>query len=107
MMDVLEHVDDDRGLVRHYAAKVPRAPTSGDGAAFGSMERPRRVPRAQEALSPGEIETAMRDAGLQIAAVPLFRFVFHRGRAPRAHTTDPRAASSTVITNGILARVCG
>ena len=23
MMDVLEHVDDDRGLVRHYAAKVP------------------------------------------------------------------------------------
>ena len=23
MMDVLEHVDDDRGLLRHYAAKVP------------------------------------------------------------------------------------
>ena len=23
MMDVLEHVDDDRGLVRHYADKVP------------------------------------------------------------------------------------
>jgi SAM-dependent methyltransferase len=23
MMDVLEHVDDDRGLVRHYAAQVP------------------------------------------------------------------------------------
>ena len=23
MMDVLEHVDDDRGLLRHYMAKVP------------------------------------------------------------------------------------
>src|SRR5262249_61326383 len=26
MMDVLEHVDDDRSLVRHYAANVPSGP---------------------------------------------------------------------------------
>ncbi len=54
MMDVLEHVDDDRWLVRHYAEKVPSgAHFLGDGARLRlPVERPRRLPRAQAPLSP-------------------------------------------------------
>ena len=68
MMDVLEHVDDDRGLVRHYAAKVP------SGAHFlvtvpafsflwsghdVFLEHKRRYRL-------GEIEVVLRDAGLEV-----------------------------------------
>ena len=67
MMDVLEHVDDDRGLLRHYAGKVPagahflvtvpafRFLWSGHDV-FLEHKRRYRL---------GEIEAAMREAGLE------------------------------------------
>ena len=69
MMDVLEHVDDDRGLLRHYAAKVPPgAHFVVTVPAFGFLwsghdvflEHKRRYRLT-------EIETVMRDAGLAVA----------------------------------------
>ena len=114
MMDVLEHVDDDRGLVRHYAAKVPA------GAHFlvtvpafhflwsghdVFLEHKRRYRL-------GEIETAMRDAGLQVVrGAYYFGFVFPLAAAVRVATrgaTEPRSSltSHGALTNGILTAVC-
>ncbi len=114
MMDVLEHVDDDRGLVRHYAAKVPA------GAHFlvtvpafqflwsghdVFLEHKRRYRLA-------EIEAAMRDAGLAILrGAYYFGFVFPLAAAVRLATRgDDRPHSSLkkhgALTNGVLSAVC-
>jgi SAM-dependent methyltransferase len=114
MMDVLEHVDDDRGLVRHYAAKV------SSGAHFlvtvpafrflwsghdVFLEHKRRYRL-------GEIETTLRDAGLQVVrGAYYFGFVFPLAAAVRLATrgaTEPRTSLTThgALTNGILTAMC-
>ena len=115
MMDVLEHVDDDRGLVRHYAAKVPsgahflvtvpafRFLWSGHDV-FLEHKRRYRL---------GEIEAAMRDAGLAGRARRLLlrlRLSAGRGRAAghARRQRSPGAASRSTVrsTNGLLSAIC-
>ena len=114
MMDVLEHVDDDRGLVRHYTARVPsgahflvtvpafRFLWSGHDV-FLEHKRRYRL---------GEIETTMRDAGLQVVrGAYYFGFVFPLAAAVRLATrgaTEPRSGLKKhgAFTNGLLATVC-
>jgi SAM-dependent methyltransferase len=114
MMDVLEHVDDDRWLVRHYAEKVP------SGAHFlvtvpafeflwsghdVFLEHKRRY------RLPG-IEAALRDAGLEIVRGSYyFGFVFPLAAAVRLadrNTTEPRSSlkKQGAVTNGILSTIC-
>ena len=114
MMDVLEHVDDDRGLVRHYADKVP-------GGAHFLVTVP-----AFEFLWSGhdvflehkrrytlpEIETAMRDAGLEIVRGSYyFGLVFPLAAAVRLaerNTTEPRSSlkKQGALTNALLTAIC-
>jgi 2-polyprenyl-3-methyl-5-hydroxy-6-metoxy-1,4-benzoquinol methylase len=114
MMDVLEHVDDDRGLVRHYAAKVPagahflvtvpafRFLWSGHDV-FLEHKRRYRL---------NEIEAAMRDAGLQVVrGAYYFGFVFPLAAAVRLatrNTTEPRSSlkKHDPLTNGLLSGIC-
>jgi 2-polyprenyl-3-methyl-5-hydroxy-6-metoxy-1,4-benzoquinol methylase len=114
MMDVLEHVDDDRGLVRHYAGKVPpgahflvtvpafRFLWSGHDV-FLEHKRRYRL---------GEIESALRDAGLAIVSgAYYFGFVFPLAAAVRLVTRgQPEVRSSLkkhgAMTNGLLAAIC-
>ena len=114
MMDVLEHVDDDRGLVRHYADRVPggahflvTVPAfpflwSGHDVFLEHKRRYRLV----------EIESAMRGAGLEIvrgsyyfgAIFPLAAVV----RLADRNTTEPRSSLSKqgAFLNGILTAAC-
>jgi 2-polyprenyl-3-methyl-5-hydroxy-6-metoxy-1,4-benzoquinol methylase len=114
MMDVLEHVDDDRGLVRHYATKVPsgahflvtvpafRFLWSGHDV-FLEHKRRYRL---------GEIEAAMRDAGLVIVkGAYYFGLVFPLAAAVRLATrSDAQPRSSLkkhgALTNGLLTAIC-
>ena len=114
MMDVLEHVDDDRGLVRHYAAKVPsgahflvtvpafRFLWSGHDV---FLEHKRRYTLA-------EIEQTMRSAGLDVVrGAYYFGAVFPLAAAVRLATrSDPSPRSSLkkhgALTNGLLAAAC-
>lgn len=114
MMDVLEHVDDDRGLVRHYAAKVPpgahflvtvpafRFLWSGHDV---FLEHKRRYRLA-------EIEAAMRDAGLDVVrGAYFFGLVFPLAAAVRLATRNTGAPRSSLrrhgaFANGLLAAVC-
>jgi len=114
MMDVLEHVDDDRGLLRHYATKVPsgahflvtvpafRFLWSGHDV-FLEHKRRYRL---------GEIEAAMRDAGLAVVrGAYYFGLVFPLAAAVRLverNTTEPRSSLKKhgPVTNGILSAVC-
>ena len=114
MMDVLEHVDDDRGLVRHYAAKVPsgahflvtvpafRFLWSGHDVFLEHKRRYR--------LS--EIEAAMRDAGLMIVkGAYYFGLVFPLAAAVRLATrgeAQPRSSLKKhgALTNGVLSAIC-
>ena len=114
MMDVLEHVDDDCALVRHYAAKV------SSGAHFlvtvpafrflwsghdVFLEHKRRYRL-------GEIETTLRDAGLQVVrGAYYFGFVFPLAAAVRLATrgaSEPRSSLKKhgALTNGILTAMC-
>jgi 2-polyprenyl-3-methyl-5-hydroxy-6-metoxy-1,4-benzoquinol methylase len=114
MMDVLEHVDDDRALVRHYAGKVP------SGAHFlvtvpafsflwsghdVFLEHKRRY-----RLS--EIETTMRDGGLQVVhGAYFFGLVFPLAMAVRLverNTSEPRSSLKKhgALTNTLLAATC-
>src|SRR4029453_17111757 len=111
---VLEHVDDDRGLVRHYAAKVPA------GAHFLAtvpafrflwsghdvfLEHKRRYRL-------GEIEATMRDARLQVVpGAYYFGFVFPLASAVRLATRGATAPRSSLKKhgapiNGILTAMC-
>ena len=114
MMDVLEHVDDDAGLVRHYAAKVLsgthflvtvpafRFLWSGHDV---FLEHRRRY-------TLGEIEQSMRRAGLEVVrGAYYFGAVFPLAAAVRLATrSDPRPRSSLrkhgAVTNGLLSAVC-
>ena len=114
MMDVLEHVDDDRGLARHYAAKVPSGAHflvtvpaftflwSGHDV-FLEHKRRYRLP---------EIEAALRDAGLSIVRGSYyFGLVFPLAAAVRLadrNTTLPRSslAKHGAFTNGVLSAIC-
>jgi 2-polyprenyl-3-methyl-5-hydroxy-6-metoxy-1,4-benzoquinol methylase len=114
MMDVLEHVDDDRGLVRHYAAKVPSGAHflvtvpafsflwSGHDV-FLEHKRRYRLP---------EIEAALRDGGLEIVrGAYYFGLVFPLAAALRLadrNTTEPRSSLKKhgALANGLLAAAC-
>ncbi|MBS0517318.1 MAG: class I SAM-dependent methyltransferase [Proteobacteria bacterium] len=114
MMDVLEHVDDDAGLVRHYAAKVPggshflvTVPAfqflwSGHDV---FLEHKRRY-RLEE------IEATMRKAGLTVVrGAYYFGFIFPLAAAVRLaarHDTTPRSSLSRhgALTNSILRAIC-
>jgi len=114
MMDVLEHVDDDTGLVRHYAAKVPpgahflvtvpafRFLWSGHDV---FLEHKRRY-----TLS--EIEQTLREAGLEVVkGAYYFGLVFPLAAAVRLATrgdTQPRSSLKKhgALTNGLLAAAC-
>jgi 2-polyprenyl-3-methyl-5-hydroxy-6-metoxy-1,4-benzoquinol methylase len=114
MMDVLEHVDDDAGLVRHYATKVP------SGAHFLAtvpafrflwsghdvfLEHKRRYTLA-------EIERTMREAGLEVVkGAYYFGLVFPLAAAVRLATrgdVEPRSSLKKhgAITNRLLAAAC-
>src|SRR5882724_64774 len=114
MMDVLEHVDDDRGLVRHYATKVP------SGARFlvtvpafsflwsghdVFLEHKRRYRL-------GEIEAALRDAGLSIVkGAYYFGLVFPLAAAVRLAARGAIEPKSSLkkhggLTNGLLTAIC-
>lgn len=114
MMDVLEHVDDDVGLVRQYAAKVP------PGAHFLAtvpafrflwsghdvfLEHKRRYTLP-------EIEKTLRDAGLTVVkGAYFFGFIFPLAAAVRLATrgdTRPRSSLSRngPPTNALLTAVC-
>jgi 2-polyprenyl-3-methyl-5-hydroxy-6-metoxy-1,4-benzoquinol methylase len=114
MMDVLEHVDDDRGLLRHYAGKVPggthflvTVPAfaflwSGHDV-FLEHKRRYRLP---------EMETTLQESGLEIVRGSYyFGFVFPLAAAVRLadrNTTAPRSSlkKQGAITNGILTAIC-
>jgi SAM-dependent methyltransferase len=114
LMDVLEHVDDDRGLVRHYAAKVPAGAhflvtvpafrflwSSHD--VFLEHKRRYRL---------NEIEAAIRDAGLQVVrGAYYFGFVFPLAAAVRLATRNTTEPTSSLkkhdpLTNGLLSGIC-
>ena len=114
MMDVLEHVDDDRGLVRRYAEKVPpdthflatvpafRFLWSGHDI-FLEHKRRYRLP---------EIETTMRDAGLQVIhGAYYFGFIFPLAvvvRLAQRGAAEPKSSlkKHSALTNGVLTAVC-
>ena len=114
MMDVLEHVDDDRGLLRHYAAKVPSGAhflvTVPAFAFLWSghdvfLEHKRRYRL-------GEIEAAMGEAGLPVVrGAYYFGLVFPLAAAVRLATRgapEPRSSLKKhgALTNGVLTTVC-
>ena len=114
MMDVLEHVDDDRGLVRHYASKVPSGAHfmvtvpafaflwSGHDV-FLEHKRRYRLP---------EIEVALADAGLAIMrGAYYFGLIFPLAAAVRLadrNTIEPRSSLKKhgALANGILTAAC-
>jgi 2-polyprenyl-3-methyl-5-hydroxy-6-metoxy-1,4-benzoquinol methylase len=114
MMDVLEHVDDDRSLVRHYAAKVPSgAHFLVTVPAFGFLWSGHDVfleHKRRYVLS--EIEAAMRDAGLGIVkGAYYFGLVFPLAAAVRLATRGEAQPKSSLkkhgaLTNSVLAAVC-
>jgi len=115
MMDVLEHVDDDRGLVRHYAAKVPagahflvtvpafRFLWSGHDI---FLEHKRRYRLA-------EIETALSDAGLRVVrGAYYFGLVFPLAAAVRLASrsgSEPKSSLKrhNALTDELLSVICG
>jgi len=114
MMDVLEHVDDDRSLVRHYAANVPsgahflvtvpafRFLWSGHDV---FLEHKRRYRLA-------EIETALGDAGLKVVrGAYYFGLVFPLAAAVRVATRNTGEPSSGLkkhhpLGNALLSAIC-
>lgn len=114
MMDVLEHVDDDRGLVRHYAAKVPSGAHflvtvpafsflwSGHDV-FLEHKRRYRLP---------QIEAAVSGAGLKVLrGAYFFGFVFPLAAAVRLAqrgAAEPRSSLQRhgSLTNGLLTAIC-
>jgi 2-polyprenyl-3-methyl-5-hydroxy-6-metoxy-1,4-benzoquinol methylase len=114
MMDVLEHVDDDRGLVKLYAGKVPsgahflvtvpafRFLWSGHDV---FLEHKRRYRLA-------DIEQPLRDAGLEIVhGAYYFGLVFPLAAAVRLLTRNSAEPKSSLkkhgaLTNGLLTLAC-
>ena len=114
MMDVLEHVGDDRGLARHYAAKVPSGAHflvtvpafaflwSGHDVFLDHVRRYRLA----------EIEAVLLDAGLEIVrGAYFFGLVFPLAAAVRlARRGDSTPRSSLTrhgaFTNSLLTAIC-
>ncbi|HLG45678.1 MAG TPA: class I SAM-dependent methyltransferase [Reyranella sp.] len=114
MMDVLEHVENDAGLVSHYATKVPsgahflvtvpafRFLWSGHDV-FLEHKRRYTLP---------EIERTMRRAGLDVVrGAYYFGAVFPLAAAIRLATRNDPTPRSTLrkhgaLTNGLLATAC-
>ncbi|MFO1162925.1 MAG: hypothetical protein U1E60_29095 [Reyranellaceae bacterium] len=114
MMDVLEHVDDDRGLVVDYAAKVPagahflvtvpafRFLWSGHDVFLEHKRRYRLH----------EIEAVLAAAGLaMVRGSYYFGFVFPLASAVRLATRNTREPRSSLkrhgsLTNGLLGALC-
>ncbi len=114
MMDVLEHVDNDRGLVRHYAAKVPSGTHflvtvpafsflwSGHDV-FLEHKRRYRLP---------DIEATLGESGLEIVrGAYFFGLVFPLAAAVRLASRGENAPRSNLkkhgaFTNGVLAAIC-
>ena len=114
MMDVLEHVDDDRGLARHYAARVPRGAHflvtvpafrflwSGHDVFLEHKRRYRLI----------EIESVLRDAGLEVVrgsyyfglVLPLAAMV--RLATPGAAQPRSSLKKHGPLTTGILSAIC-
>ena len=114
MMDVLEHVDDDRGLVRHYAAKVPSGahflvtvpafPFLWSGHdVFLEHKRRYRLP---------EIEMVVRDSGPQVVRGSYyFGLIFPLAAAVRLAARNSAAPRSSLrrhgaVTNALLSTIC-
>ena len=115
MMDVLEHVDDDRGLLRHYAAKVPpgahflvTVPAfaflwSGHDVFLEHKRRYRLV----------EIEAAMRDAGIAnglrrpTISDRSFRWLPPCRSSSATRSNPAHLKKHGALTDGILGAVCG
>jgi SAM-dependent methyltransferase len=114
MMDVLEHVDDDRWLVRHYADKVPSGAhflVTVPAFAFLWSGHDAFLEHKRRYTLPA-IETTMRDAGLEIVRGSYyFGFVFPLAAAVRLadrNTTEPRSSlkKQGAVTNGLLTALC-
>jgi SAM-dependent methyltransferase len=108
MMDVLEHVDDDRGLVRHYAERVPggahflvtvpafRFLWSGHDVFLEHKRRYRLV----------EIEAVLRDAGLEVVrGAYYFGLIFPLAVAVRLASRGGPAPRSSLNKHGAFANV--
>ncbi|GAA5234654.1 class I SAM-dependent methyltransferase [Verticiella sediminum] len=116
MMDVLEHVDDDVGLLRHYAAKVPaRSQVLISVPAFQFLWSGHDVfleHRRRYRL--GQIEAVVREAGLQIErSAYYFGGVFPLAVASRlAERASSRARPQSQLrqhaawVNGLLGGIC-
>jgi hypothetical protein len=113
MMDVLEHVNDDRGLVRLYAGKVPSGAHflvtvpafqflwSGHDVFLEHKRRYRLV----------DIEKTMSDAGLEVVhGSYYFGAVFPLAAAVRLATRSVESKSGLsrqgAVTNGLLTFAC-
>lgn len=114
MMDVLEHVDDDRGLVRHYAAKVPagahflvtvpafRFLWSGHDVFLEHKRRYRLH----------EIEAVLRGADLSVVRGSYyFGLVFPLAATMRlaaGNSSEPRSSLTRhgTFANGLLGAIC-
>lgn len=114
MMDVLEHVDDDRGLVRHYASKVPSGAhflVTVPAFAFLWSGHDVFLEHKRRYRLPG-IEAVLRDAGLEIVRGSYyFGFIFPLAAAVRLadrNTTEPRSSLSKhgALANGLLTAAC-
>ena len=114
MMDVLEHVDDDSGLLRHYAGlvasdahfliTVPAFSFLWSGHdVFLEHKRRYKLP---------EIEAVARDAGLDVVrSAYYFGFIFPLAAAVRLASRGAPVPRSSLkrhgaVTNGLLTAVC-
>ena len=114
MMDVLEHVHDDAGLVRHYAGKVrANAHFLVTVPAFRFLWSGHDVfLEHQRRYTLPEIEATLREAGLVVVkGAYFFGLVFPLAAAVRLATrgdTRPRSSLSRQgpLTNAALTAVC-
>jgi SAM-dependent methyltransferase len=114
MMDVLEHVDNDVELVRHYTTKVPSgAHFLVTVPAFGFLWSGHDVfLEHKRRYTLPEIEQTMRTAGLEVArGAYYFGAIFPLAAAVRLATrSDPAPRSSLkqhgALTNSLLAAAC-
>ncbi|WP_312976158.1 class I SAM-dependent methyltransferase [Stutzerimonas nitrititolerans] len=117
LMDVLEHVDDDRGLLREYVAKVPigsrfliTVPAfqwmwSGHDV---FLEHKRRYTLAQ-------LERVVRDAGLKVrgghyyfgAVLPLAAMLRLGERLRGPQPASSQLTRHSLLSNTLLSSLCG
>lgn len=114
MMDVLEHVENDAGLLRHYATKVaPGAHFLVTVPAFHFLWSGHDVfLEHKRRYTLPEIEATTRDAGLDVVkGAYFFGFIFPLAAAVRLATrgnTQPRSSLSRhgALANGLLTAAC-